>query len=118
MPNCFTWPWSPNYVVSADAGGWMPLLANRPAIIPPVMRNLEWVPDASLSERLYQLCQGLSNYPESDETQQLLQENGIELIYLGERDGFIDPNRLAALPDRYKLIYQHDKVEIFEVIDP
>lgn len=118
MPNCFTWPWSPDYVVSADAGGWMPLLANRPAIIPPVMRNLEWVPDTSLSQRLDQLCMALSNYPESDETQELLRENGIELIYLGERDGFIDPNRLAALPDRYKLIYQHDKVEIFEVIDP
>jgi hypothetical protein len=118
MPNCFAWPWSPDYVVSADAGGWMPLLANRPAIIPPVMRNLEWVPDSSLSPRLAQLCTGLSNYPESDETRELLRENGIELIYLGERDGFIDPNRLAALPDRYKLIYQHDKVEIFEVLDP
>lgn len=116
MPNCFSWSWSPNYVVSADAGGWMPLLAHRPTIIPPIIRNLEFVPDTSLSQRLAGLCMGLRDQPDSPQVKDLLRKDNISLIYLGERDGFIDPNKLAAFPDSYKLLYQQDKVEIFQVL--
>lgn len=117
MSNCFAWPWSPNYIVSADAGGWMPLLAHRATVIPPLIRNLEWVPDTGLSQRLADLCGGLSNQPDSQQVRQLLQREHISLIYLGERDGFIDPNKLIALPNYYKLVYHQDHVEIFQVVD-
>jgi hypothetical protein len=112
-------------VVGSDGGWWLPLLTNRDTSQPPLTYGSEQgiIPDyVTYTNNLVALIQekGL-NHPD---VLTELREREYTHIYIGQQQGqvnatspsMLNPNELLNEPF-YKLIYNEDRVWIFEIID-
>lgn len=115
MVNLYRFPFSDILMVGSDAGYWIPLLANRKAVAPPMIFTFERVSDPGYADNLRQL-EGLNGDLVSDESLNILRKEGITHIYTGVRGGPINPEKLLLSSD-YRLIYQDDGVFIFELLN-
>ena len=105
-----------------DAGWWLPLLAGRQTMLPPLLYgtekgfrpdNRQWI--NALVEQIQK--KGLEN----GDVLNLLSERGITHLYIGQRVGQVilgsfgmDPRRLT-LSSHFNPIYHQDRVWIFEL---
>ncbi|HMR64411.1 MAG TPA: hypothetical protein PKE64_10410 [Anaerolineae bacterium] len=113
--------YSNSSIVGTDAGWWLPLLAHRQNLIPPL--SFQEVPYPSdFNSNLFHraLSQNDLYGPAGYE---LLQEAGITHIYLGQQSGQVwnesqevpfDPEKLVTT-EFYRQVYHHDQVYVFEV---
>jgi hypothetical protein len=108
-------------IVGSDGGWWIPLLAGRKNTVPPLNYGSEmgWEPDylAQVNE-LARRVQGANM--DEPEVLELLRQNGITHIYIGQRQGRVNYNGEAVLrPDElkksphYEVVYHRDRVWIF-----
>ncbi|MFZ6027651.1 MAG: hypothetical protein ACOYYS_08050 [Chloroflexota bacterium] len=108
-------------VVGSDGGWWLPLLAQRPTTLPPL---------------LYVSEQGTApNYPQevkdfdtlvheagmsSTEVIKQLHQKGITHVYIGQRQGTVNNPRSAIEPEallaspHFQLLYHQDRVWVFK----
>jgi Family of unknown function (DUF6541) len=106
--------------IGSDAGWWIPLLTGRANTAPPMTYGTEasFVSDylTRVNDLLYAVQSSAIDDPA---TAQLLRQNGITHVYVGEKGGdLLDVERLRASP-LYRLIYQQGQVYIFEIVpDP
>ena len=112
-------------VVGSDGGWWLPIITNRDTSQPPLTYGSEQgiIPDyVTYTNNLVDLIQenGLSHPDVLTE----LREREFTHIYIGQQQGqvnttsppMLNPNELLNEPD-FKLIYNEDRVWIFEIID-
>lgn len=110
-------------VVGSDGGWWLPLLARRRTLLPPLNYASEQGPRPDYREWINALpfeiqTKGITN----PEVVGLLHERGITHIYIGQRQGQVNaPNpamlqvdQLLSSPD-FRPIYHQDRVWVFEV---
>lgn len=113
MINIYRFPFSDTLMVGSDAGYWIPLLANRRTVIPPMGFASERVKDPHYIDKLRKIEQ-LSDQLTSAEGMEMLREVGVTHIYIGERGGAIDPEELLS-SNHFTPIYQNGPVYIFRV---
>ena len=109
-------------VVGADGGWWIPLLAHRQTTMPPQYALLNEMPsEPGYLQRITSMVLDLQAAPAtSPEGQQVLCENGITHIYIGQGQGLVGSSRpalfsaadLAASP-AFEPLYHQDRVWIF-----
>jgi len=109
-------------IVGADGGWWIPLLARRQTTMPPQYALLNEIPsEPGYLQRLTKLVLDLQAAPAtSPEGRQLLCENGITHVYIGQGQGLVGSPRpalfsaadLAASP-AFDTLYHQDRVWIF-----
>ncbi|WP_342833188.1 hypothetical protein [Candidatus Hadarchaeum sp.] len=99
--NTLQFEWNPGWIVGSDAGYWIPLLARRDTLLPPMLYPLEWSAP-TLSPRLHQWY-----------IDELLRKQG-SIYYFTST---LLPS-VPRLPDQayLKVIYQQDHIRVFEVI--
>jgi hypothetical protein len=112
--------------VGADAGWWIPLLAERENVLPPQYALLNEVPiDVGYTQRVVDLVAHLeTNSPASPEGLQTLCDWGITHVYVGQGQGQVgsgatqlfSPDILAISP-AFTTVYRQDRVHIFR-LDP
>ncbi len=112
----------PASVVGGDAGWWLPLLAQRPTTLPPILYITEQGPRPDYVPWINELYATIEHLGiEHPTTLAMLRERKIAYIYLGQQQGMIgnpdptqvlDPAVLQASP-HFKLLYQQDQVWIF-----
>jgi len=95
--------WSPGWIVGRNAGYWIPLLAHRDSVLPPMIYTLEWSTPI-LSQRLHLLLTGESS---GDKT---------SLYLFSINDSPLMSSWLLNAGRSLEKIYQQDRVQIFEVI--
>lgn len=110
--------------VGADAGWWIPLLADRENTMPPQYALMNEVPvDAGYTRRVVDLVAHLENTPpDSPEWIQPLCDWDISYVYVGQGQGWVgagagqlfSPADLAANP-AFSTVYHRDRVYIFDV---
>ncbi|MFU8771537.1 MAG: hypothetical protein ACNA8H_03845 [Anaerolineales bacterium] len=110
-----------NAVVGSDGGWWVPLLAHRQTVLPPLNYGSERGPYANYHNWITQLGKDIEREGHLHPT--LLaeyQQRGITHVFVGQQQGqvnnfnaVLDPDELLAHPSFYP-IYNQDRVWIFE----
>ncbi len=109
----FTFAYSPDWLLAADAAYWMPLLANRATLVPPMIYDIERTSQPTLDANLGRI-KALRNDMLSDHSISLLRELGVRYVYVGARGGAIQPAPLRASP-RYREIFNSGAASVFEL---
>lgn len=111
--------------VGADGGWWLPLLAERQVTVPPLAYGGEVPLEAEARLRIQEMnIRAHESALDDPALLALLQAEGVTHVYVGQRQGrvnssgenAINPHLLAESPS-YRLVYQQDRVWIFEVLD-
>jgi hypothetical protein len=116
MVNTFHWDFLPKYVTGSDAGYWLPVLANRRTVLPPLFYTSERASEPDLVERLVTLDR-LEGHLTSLEALAALKREGVTHVYVGQRSGPIAVGELLASP-AFTLEYQSGSVFVFKLLDP
>jgi hypothetical protein len=116
-----------------DAGWWIPLLARRAVILPPLNYGGENGEQAAYHQNVNALITKLRGRALTDSTAlsidlsrsvalRTLDSNAIDYVYIGAHAfpgpgsaDWIDPAKLRASPF-FRVVYQHDGVEIFQFL--
>lgn len=110
-------------VVGADAGWWIPLLAERQGTIPPITYGMELGGEPDYQQRFMDWFLYLQQVsPTSPEGEEFLRNSGVTHVYVGQGAGMVgnsgspllDVGALSNDPT-YRLIYHRDGVWVFEL---
>lgn len=115
MVNTFWFDFLPDFVIASDAGGWLPVLAGRATVVPPMIYPLERTAAPDLNKRLVALS-AITPEMTTEEAIDLLHSEGITHIYIGQRGGRIDPAQLLTSPD-YALEFHAANTYVFRLLD-
>ncbi|MGE5221220.1 MAG: hypothetical protein ACM3PY_02210, partial [Omnitrophica WOR_2 bacterium] len=110
-------------MVGSDAGWWLPLLALRQTMLPPLTYAFEQGTGPDYTVQLNTLGRQIQNEgPEHPDTIALLKERNIGYVYIGQRQGSVnnpdpplDPEQLLASP-AFQPVYHQDRVWIFKIV--
>lgn len=108
-------------VVGADGGWWIPLLAERRTTLPPLYALIESPSEPGYVERAVGLVLGLQTTPVTTPNgQQVLCENGITHLYVGQGQGLVgNPGEAlisaadVAVNPAFQKLYHQDRVWVF-----
>lgn len=111
-----------NIVVGSDAGWWLPLLARRQTMLPPITYGFEQGPRQDYREWVNALPIAIhARGPGDPEVWRLLSERGVSHVYLGQRQGrvnydgsVLEAEQLLSSP-HFRLLYHEDRVWVFEI---
>ncbi|GEM_PF-5578689 len=116
MINTYNFDYSPKAIIGLDGGYWIPVLAAKKTIVPPINTSIEYQPMGkdilSSTLELHSLKGQLTTTDAID----LLKKNGVTHIYSGESGGPINVDALLGCA-AYQLIYHRDNVFIFKLIE-
>ncbi len=115
MANTFRFDFLPDFVIASDAGGWLPVLAGRATIVPPMIYPVERTAEPDFNKRLVALAE-IAPDMASPAAIELLRNAGITHVFIGQRGGRIDPASLLASPD-YALEYHAANTYVFRLLD-
>lgn len=115
MVNTFWFDFLPDFVIASDAGGWLPVLAGRATVVPPMIYPVERTAEPDFNRRLAALAEVAPDMT-SPAAIELLHSAGITHVFIGQRGGRIDPASLLASPD-YALEYQAANTYVFRLLD-
>ncbi len=115
MVNTFWFDFLPDFVIASDAGGWLPVLAGRATVVPPMIYPVERTAEPDFNKRLVALAEFAPDMT-SPAAVELLRNAGITHVFIGQRGGRIDPASLLASPD-YALEYQAANTYVFRLLD-
>jgi hypothetical protein len=111
MVNLFHFPFSPDLIIGADGGYWLPLTAGRPTVTIPMsymsekFRTRDGIDHLKALDRLEgHLC--------TPEAVRLLKETGVTHVYLGRHGGNIRPQELLSCAP-FELEYNDHSVYVF-----
>lgn len=112
MVNMYRFPFSDTLMIGIDGGYWIPLLAKRQSVMPPMTFTAEYVSDPTFADRL-RTMEGLNSQLTSNQGLEILDNENITHVYIGERGGPINPAELLNSP-KFRLVYEDGNVHIFE----
>lgn len=114
MVNTFAFPFAPEFIISSDAGYWLPLLSGRASVVPPMSYQTERLESADTIRNLV-LLHGLGGHLATPDAISLLREQGIDYIYIASKGGIINKEELMGSSD-YQLEYQNDANYVFSLV--
>jgi hypothetical protein len=110
--------------VGADGGWWLPMLAGRPTMLPPINYVFEQGNRPNYRQWINALPRAIGDHGIADAgVAQLLADRDISYVYLGQLRGQVnnpgvpplDAGTLLASP-AFQLVYHQDRVFIFRII--
>ncbi|MDD3827992.1 MAG: hypothetical protein PHY79_18655 [Anaerolineae bacterium] len=110
--------------VGSDGGWWLPLLAGRQVTVPPLAYGGEVPLEAGARLRIQELNARVHDSALDDPALlALLRAEGVTHVYVGQRQGRVNSSgenainpHLLAESASYRLVYQQDRVWIFQVL--
>ncbi|MCX8061087.1 MAG: hypothetical protein N3D16_00745 [Anaerolineales bacterium] len=105
--------WGYGLYAGSDGGSWIPALAQRSTIPPPVLFALDESSDHV--RQINQISQKVLDKPNNASwIASLMQENSLDYLYLGGKGGAISPYIISQSPN-FELIYHQGRVFIFKL---
>ncbi len=114
MVNTLHFGFWPDYVIGADAGVWLPVLAERHTVTAPMTYPVERNIASDYGKRITALDR-LQGDLTSPTALALLQQQGITYVYIGERGGSISAQALQNSP-AFKLEFQQEGAYVFRFL--
>lgn len=101
------------YVVGSDGGWWLSYLTGRESTVPPILYGAESSPQRDYAPRVNAIARSLQDNVYTREGLLLMREVGITHIFIGEKGGFLDPNKLVS--NGHQAVYRDGPVWVFKV---
>ncbi|MBN2004378.1 MAG: hypothetical protein JXA21_13570 [Anaerolineae bacterium] len=110
-------------MAGSDGGTWLPVLAQRTNTVPPLVGDIEQWPWVGYQDWLSAVYRQLYAAGVDDPTTlAMLEERGVTHVYIGQLQGrrnytgpdILDPQAFLV-SHNYQLVYQRDRVWIFEI---
>ncbi len=114
MINTYQFPINDNLIIGLDGGYWLPVIAERQTIVPPMIYQVEKLrnPNDIYTSLLFHRLQGkLTN----KEGLSLLRDYGVDYVYIGTRRGIVEIDILND-SEFFELIYQQKDVSIYKIV--
>ena len=106
------WAWTPGTYAGSDGGYWIPVLADRASILPPLLYSTTLPPAAvDAANDILADLDGATNL-DSPALQAQLRAAGVTHLYLGARGGSLRADELDTRAYA-KLLYRQDGVSIY-----
>lgn len=105
--------WAPGWVVGYGAGYWIPLLAQRASVVPPMLYGMEWA-EPPLPARVQLLRQVLDEREGDRSLGEILSEHGITHIFTTSASTLLVPDELSQ-DEHLEALYHQDRVWVFAV---
>ena len=115
MINTFQFSLNENLIIGLDGGYWLPVIAERQTVIPPMGYLIEKIKYHNAEADVLKFHQ-LKGDLVGNQATNLLHEFGVGYVYVGARGGPIKFDKLNESND-FALIYQNKGVSIFEIIE-
>jgi len=110
-------------VVGSDGGWWLPLLTKRLTTLPPLLYVAEQGPNPNYIEEVNDFHKKMNQTTDAAEISKMLQESGIDYVYLGEKQGNVNnPTLIHIRPEtllssnEFRNIYHKDRVWVFALV--
>lgn len=114
LTNSIDFNWNKDFVIGIDGGSWIPLLANRKVIIPPMTYLIENAYENNYTEKVKSISKA-SESINSYSSIQFLIENNVTYVYFGGRNyGNLQLQNLQNNP-YLEPVYSKDGVWIFKI---
>jgi hypothetical protein len=113
MVNTFTFDFVPEYVIGSDAGGWLPVLAERRVVTAPMTYPIERSAVENYPQQIRRLAE-LSGDLAAPAAIAELRRWGVTHVFVGTRGGPIAADELRASPD-YELLYEDGHASVFRL---
>lgn len=116
MVNTYNWSFSPDFIISIDAGYWLPLLAHRSTVTSPMTYPNERAAAPDFLSNLVKLHR-LAGDLTSSQALSALREQGVTHVYIGARSttmGLVSVEKLRTSQD-LELIYQNGGAYVFKL---
>jgi hypothetical protein len=104
--------WVSNTYAGQDGGAWIPALAGRRTLPPPVLSLLEERPQRLDLAR--QVQEGIKASSDPQSLAEFLKRSGISYVYIGRRGGVLSPHLLAG-SSQFEQVYAQDGVWVFKI---
>jgi hypothetical protein len=110
-------------IVGSDAGWWLPLLAQRQSTVPPLTYVAEQAKTPDYAQKIKEFYEKINENGINDpEVLNMLKEEGINYVYVGQRHGSVN-NPGPPLLDleilnsdqHFQLIYHQDRVWVYKI---
>ncbi|MBN1371474.1 MAG: hypothetical protein JW987_06000 [Anaerolineaceae bacterium] len=109
--------------VGSDGGWWLPVAGHRSTTLPPLLYDIEEGPRPDYKAWVNLLTAAIEGSGvTSPEVQQMLKERGVTHVYIGQQQGrvnnsgtVLDPLKLAE-DTFFRIVYHHDHVWVFEIL--
>jgi len=114
MINSYQFPINDNLIIGLDGGYWLPVIAERQTVVPPMIYQVEKLsnPEALNKTLLFHKLEGKLT---AKENLTFLHENEVDYVYIGSRGGIINENSLID-SEYFELIYQKNHVSIYKIL--
>lgn len=114
MINTYQFPITANLIIGLDGGYWLPVLAQRRTLIPPMVYSIEKL-NAPGADQLPLQAHRLNGELTSPPALAWLQQQDVQYVYLGAQGEPIPPASLLA-SSAYALVYEQDGVHVFRLV--
>lgn len=114
MINTYAFPFAPRFIIGIDGGYWLPLLADRLTIVPPMSYQSEMF-DSAKTEKTMVRLHNLGGHLTSPEAIEALLNANVSYVYSGGNGGLIRINEMLNSSD-YELEYQNETCYVFKII--
>ena len=114
MVNTFNWDFAPDFVISIDAGYWLPLLAGRATVTAPMTYPIERADSPDFLTQLTDL-HDVRDRLASPEGLAELRQAGVTHVYVGHKsEGSMLADDLLASP-AFELVYRNGEAYVFRL---
>jgi hypothetical protein len=113
MINTYAFPFAPRYIIGIDGGYWLPLLANRMTVVPPMTYQNERFESAKMEKTMVRL-HNLEGHLTSPKAIDELHGAHVTHVYVGGVGGIISVDELLK-SSHFQLLYRNNGCYIFKV---
>lgn len=115
MINTYQFPINDYLIIGLDGGYWLPVIAERQTVVPPMGFLLEKLvyPNAQNEIKIFHQIKSTITGTNELET---LREFGVDYVYYSSHNAVEDFGDLIKTADNFELVYQINNVEIYKLI--
>lgn len=114
MISTYRFEFSTNFIIGSDAGGWLPVLAQRCVVTYPMTSNIERFDHPNTLEKVVKIHK-LNGDLTSEEALQLLSSARIEYIYDGGGGEIKVDSKDLNLEYELEVLYEKDPIRVYRI---
>jgi len=115
VTNTYQFSFQEELVTAMDAGYWLPVIAHRPTLIPPMVYLIERMNAEDVQYR-GAIVHSFGGHLGSQEAVEYLLSQGVDYLYLGAKGGIINSSEIDASMD-YALVYNTQSVRVYKILE-
>jgi hypothetical protein len=115
MVNTYNWDFAADFIISPDAGYWLPLLAGRSTVTAPMTYSIERAESADFLARLVSV-HAVRDRLASPEGLAELRRAGVTHVYVGQKGGPLVVGDLLASP-AFELVHRNGDAYVFRLTE-